>query len=160
MSGTQPAKRDKRLTTNVTEAELQIIRENARLSGYGPKATGSFIRDQLLNSLSEAEQATPTIVPSVSEQTSKDLHGAVHNLNQFMREMHRLRISNSSEAVIKQADGFMSKAMEITDTCKKYGDFLAKGKNLSIVARFVLRVFTAEQIRKILEQREKYEAAQ
>lgn len=160
MSSNNPEKRDKRLTLGVTQTEFQTIREKARASGYNTNALGHFLRDKIFESLSEAEQATPTIVPSVSEQTSKDLHGAVHNLNQFMREMHRLRISNSSEAVIKQADGFMSKAMEITDTCKKYADFLAKGKNLSIVARFVLRVFTADQIRKILEQREKFEAAQ
>lgn len=140
--------------------ELQVVRNSAISAGYSPNALARFIREKLLKSLSKAEQMPTLSIPAVSESAANNLRGAVTNLNQCMKVLHQLAISDSNLKIVEEAIRMMQFVQQVANLCKNYADFLAKGQNKNVIARFVLHTLDTDEISQILEARKHLEKNQ
>lgn len=145
------SQRNKRCTVSFTEEEHNTIFDAAIAKNYSNKAIARYIREELLSSISSADQSPSIIVPAVNEQLASDLQGAVNNLNQTVKVLHQLTITSTQSAQIQQAEEIMKHVIQTSELCKDLRDFSkGKTKNLSLLANIVIDTFEEQDFRRLV----------
>lgn len=157
---TSSSQRKIRYTVYLNEDENTQIRNDAiNEKGYGQKAVGRYIREQVLASLSIAENGPSIIVPAVNEQPAKDLRGAVTNLNQSVRTLNTVAISSPVSTQFEQAKRILRDVILVSKRCKNLFDFssgnIGNKNALKMLATEQLEIADVESILASMKKRAK-----
>lgn len=157
---TSSSQRKIRYTVYLNEDENTQLRNDAiNEKGFGPKAVGRYIREQVLASLSIAESGPSIIIPPVNEQSAKDLRGAVVNLNQTVRVLNTIAMSSSIGTQLEHANKVYKNTLIISKRCKNLFDFSSgnvENKNaLKMLATEQLEIADVESILASMKKRAK-----
>jgi hypothetical protein len=155
-------KRKNRYSLYLSDSENALIRSDAiEEKGYSNKAIGRYLRDELLSSLSKADKTPSIIIPAVSSSTSKDLKGAVNNLNQSVRVLNTIALSSSLSAQKAEAEKMMVDVLELADICKQYKDFLDGDiSNKKILAHLAIQNLGSKALSNLSEKKGRWEKKQ
>ncbi|APD85410.1 hypothetical protein BM527_04540 [Alteromonas sp. Mex14] len=151
------SQRNIRYTIRLNEQENELIRHDAlNVKNYSNKAVARYIRDELLSSVSKADNGPSIIVPSVNEQIAKDLKGAVTNLNQSVKVLNQAAISSSYDDQINLAKKMMRDVIKLSKHCKSLHDF-SKGitDNKALIKAIMLETFSFNELKEIALQKSK-----
>ncbi|NQZ88495.1 MAG: hypothetical protein HRT54_13060 [Colwellia sp.] len=121
---TNSSQRKNRYTLYLNDSENSQVRDTAIGQGYGNKAIGRYIREQLLSSLNDVEKGPSITIPAINTSTAIDLRGAVTNLNQSVRTLNTIALSSSISSQKEEAEKMMVDVLKLAEICKQYKSFL------------------------------------
>jgi negative regulator of replication initiation len=149
--------RKNRYTVYLTDDENDLIRYDATtVKGYGNKAVGRYCRETILSSLSHAKTINPISIPTINASTALDLNGAVTNLNQSVKTLNRIALSEPLSAQSEQANRMMLYVMKIANTCKDFKNFLDGNiGNKKLLATLAGNTFSSEELRYLADHKDK-----
>lgn len=145
---TSSSQRKIRYTVYLNEDENTLLRNDAiNVKGYSQKAVGKYIREQILTSLSDADNGPSISIPVINASTARDLRGAVTNLNQSIRTLNTIALSSSISSQKAEAEKMMLQVLEIAALCKDHKNFLeGNNENRKLLAELSVEVFSSKNL--------------
>lgn len=155
------SQRNIRYTIRLNEEENALIRHDAlTVKNYSNKAVARYIRDELLSSVSKADNKPSVLIPAANKELVDELRGAVSNLNQLTKVLHQLTKSSTHDNQVQHVTEMMKTVMDVSQRCKRLYDFNSgKGKRNDL-ANLALRTFTLKELKDIASLKSQIEAKQ
>jgi hypothetical protein len=152
--------RTNRYTIYLNDSENNKIRHDAtHAKNYSNKAIAKYIREELLTSLSTPENTLSVVLPAVNASVAKDLSNAVNNLNQSVKHLNTIALSEPLGAQAQQASKMMKDVTVVNNRCKHLYDFTkANFKNRHAIAMLLFEHFSSAEISNLASLKLKREA--
>jgi len=152
--------RTNRYTIYLNDSENNKIRHDAtHVKNYSNKAIAKYIREELLTSISTPENTLSVVLPAVNASVAHDLNGAVTNLNQSVKHLNTIALSEPLSAQAQEASKMMKHVTIVSKRCKNLYDFTkANFKNLNAIKMIVLDHLTSDEISHLASLKLKREA--